>query len=195
MRMRWLTTAILPLAAAGALVACSGGGDRDKPVIHGEHPEAESYHSIALLGCLQPGDAAGQYRLRHVRLAPRGEQPSSDTSAQNAVITEGSWVRLTASDEDGLRSHLGQEVQVVGTITDTGRNTIGTTGYQKGAGQPESRTDKSRQAADESYAQKMAEEAGPLGEQSTWNGYGPEVAVERIQPTGQACGTESPTGK
>jgi hypothetical protein len=184
MAIRW-TSAVLPFVAAGMLTACSG---RRQDTRGEHHPSGEAHPSVALTGCLEPGDGAGQYRLQHVRLAPPGEQPTGAApEGQHDSITEGSWVRLAASDEDTLRQHLGQEVRIVGTITDSGRNTIGTSGYQKGAAEPESRTDKSAQAKDESYAAKMKEEAGPLGQQANWNGYAPEIAVERLVATGNSC--------
>ncbi|HEX6974729.1 MAG TPA: hypothetical protein VF147_10020 [Vicinamibacterales bacterium] len=184
-----MTAAILPLAAAGVMTACSGRGQNDAAsALHGDHPSGEAHPAVSLAGCLEPGDAAGQYRLQHVRIAPAAEQPTgSANSAQTGTITEGSWVRLTASDEDTLRANLGKEVSIVGTVTDDGRNTIGTSGYQKGAEEPESRTDKSAQAKDESYSAKMKEEAGPLGQQSNWNGFAPEIAVNRVASTGNQC--------
>lgn len=191
MRMRWATSALLPFAAAGLATACSTDRVSNKGAASGNEQTA-ARPTISLTGCLAAAPGTNQYSLQKVRLAPLAEQASDAPSTQGFTITEGSWVKLTGSDQDDLKKHLGQEVSVTGTLTDDGRNTIGTSGQAKAPDEPEDRTDKSRAAEDEHHGKKAQKEAGPLGQQSIWNGDAPTLAVNRVAGTGQQC-TAPPT--
>ena len=55
------------------------------------------------------------------------------------------------------------------------------------ANQPESRTDHSQAATEQSPSEKVREEAGPIGNRSMNNGTYPELRVEKVSGSGQKC--------
>jgi hypothetical protein len=188
MRQIFGLKAAAPLAVAALTIACSGKvddrGTNDRPA---NDANSGRRQTMALKGCVEAAPGANQYVLRHVQIAPPAEQRTDAPTTGALTITQGSSVRLKMGDGNDLKSHLGRRVSVTGTITDDGRNTIGTTGNARSPEQPESRTDASRAAADEHHAQKTAKEAGPLGQQSLANGVAPELAVEHVSGTGEEC--------
>jgi hypothetical protein len=125
--------------------------------------------------------------LTHVQLPPVSAQLSDAISGHGLTLTEGSSVRLT-DGTDQLKSHLGRIVSVSGTIIDDGRNTMGTSGKATEPNQAGSAVDASHAASDEAGAAKVRKEAGPIAQISQSNGIVPEMAVERVAATGQACG-------
>ena len=188
MRQIFRLKAAAPIAAAALTIACSGKVDdrvtNDRPA---NDADAGRRQTVALTGCVEAGPGGNQYVLRHVQIVPPAEQRTDTATAGALTITAGSSVRLKMSDSNDLKSQLGRRVSVTGTITDDGRNTMGTTGNARSPEQAEPRTDASRAAADEHHAKKVAKEAGPLGQQSLANGVAPEMAVERVNGTGEEC--------
>jgi hypothetical protein len=185
MRATWAIRAALPLATAAMMIGCSKGNRHDEP--QRDRLGGVKYQIESLKGCLQKAPGGDEYVLAHVQLPPVSAQLSDAVSGHGLTVTEGSSVRLSdASDE--LKSHLGHMVSVTGTIIDDGRNTIGTAGKVNGPSAAESPVDASRAASDESGAAKVRKEAGPIAQTSQSNGNVPEMAVERVTATGDACG-------
>ena len=187
MRKTWK----LHLAALAAAAALAAGCNADTKGEQRAAQDAESSSQVvSLTGCVATSPSgAGEYALQNVRLAPLGEQPSdAPTLTSNNAITEGSWVRL-AMDENAaqLRERMGQRVTVTGRISDSGGATIGTSGMQAGPQQPEARDDKSRAAANEHHSEKVAKEAGPIGQSTMSNGTAPQLVVQRIEGRGEPC--------
>jgi hypothetical protein len=189
MRTTWAIRVLAPLAAAVMLFGCS----------RGEHSSAANrdrlgglrYEMIALKGCVEVAPGSKEYVLRQIHIDPVAMQKTDTPTSHGLSVTEGSWVRLR-DDSDQLKSHVGQMVQVSGTILDDGRNTIGTAGKATEADTPESPTDASRAASSEHHSQKETKEAGPIGRVSQSNGNVPEMAVEHVTATGQPCTNAAP---
>jgi hypothetical protein len=185
MRTTWAVRVAVPLAAAALMIGCSKGSRHDEP--QRDRLGGAKYQIESLKGCLQKAPGSNEYVLTHVQLPPVSAQLSDAISSHGLTVTEGSSVRL-ADGTDQLKSHLGHIVSVSGTIIDDGRNTIGTSGKATEPNAAEPRADASRAANDESGAAKARKEAGPIGQVSQSNGTVPEMAVERVAATGQACG-------
>jgi hypothetical protein len=193
MQNSWGLRAAVPIACAAMVAACGGSdgsrGQQDRaPNSASAAPAATSGTGPAaytMTGCLEEAAGKNQYVLRHVRLEPRQAQPHSDTTAttQGPPITEGASVRLTA-ENDALKNYLGQRVAVTGTIVDEGRSTRGAAGTT-GADTPSG--DKSQAASPEHHARKVAKEAGPIARTTIADGTAPEVRVQNVKPTGEAC--------
>ena len=185
MRATWAVRAAVPLAAAALMIGCSKGNRHDEP--QRDRLGGVKYQIESLKGCLQKAPGSNEYVLVHVQLPPVSAQLSDAITGHGLTITEGSSVRLSdASDE--LKSHLGHMVAVTGTIIDDGRNTIGTGGKATDPNQAESPVDASQAATDHSGAAKVRNEAGPIAQNGQANGTVPEMAVERVTATGEACG-------
>ena len=176
-----------PIVAAALMIGCSRSESKSPGVAKNRDAAAGSREVVSLKGCVEAAPGAKSFVLRHVQLEPRAAQSSGATGAPGSSITEGSWVRLRMSESDQLRSQLGQIVTVSGTITDDGRNTLGTGGAAVAPDEPEARTDASRAATSEHHAKKQAQEAGPIALDSQSNGNVPEIAVERVAGTGEKC--------
>jgi hypothetical protein len=194
MRTRWNVLLALPLAAS-VFAGCGGSDDagsrnaaddrtrQQQPITNA--PEDPARATVALTGCVQPGTGDG-WVLQQVRFQgdKAGTDPQRHTQTSQAHgITEGSWVRLAPGDQD-LRSFAGQRVNLSGTITDNGANTIGTAGTP-GVATPSG--DRSQAASDEHYSEKVKKEAGRIGRESMANGTAAEVRVEQVQGTGERC--------
>jgi hypothetical protein len=149
---------------------------------------------VALTGCVQLAPGTGnEFALVNVHMPEPARQPSaivtSEESPANA-ITEGSWVRLAAVDRDELQKHIGKRVTLTGTIRDDGRSTIGTTGIRSESTEPEPRQNRSRAAEDERPSTRQRKEAGPIGVDTMANGRAPQVAVQKIEDTGETCAAQ-----
>lgn len=186
MRMTW-TTKLAAALACGMFAACGGNGN--EPGADARRAQDENgTRQVAVTGCVTTAPGTSGYVLSNVRMAPLPEQPSDAPTAHGGVITEGSWTKLRADDdESGLRDQVGRMVTVVGRIADTGQNTIGTTGQATAPDEAQARHDGSRAAAPEHHSDKVAKEAGPMGQHSMVNGTAPEITVERVEPTGKPC--------
>jgi hypothetical protein len=187
-----LKQALIVPVAAWALLAGGCGGDRADQTRAAEEA-AGSASAISLNGCIgvAPG-SANEFALQHVRVTSAGEQPSgTPSSAQPHAVNEGSWVRLAMADGPGqLRERVGQRVTIVGTIRDDGRDLVGTSGPQPGPQQADPRPYETQAGADLHHSEKVAQEAGPIGQQSMATGTAPLVMVQRIEGTGEPCNPE-----
>ena len=134
---RWKTTSIVPILGAAVLIGCTANNPQDRVVESG--PKQADARPITLAGCVGTGRGAQQYVLTQVRMPPLAEQPSDASSSTGQSITENSQVRLAMADRDQLRKLVGQTVEVNGTVTDSGRNTIGTAGQERSPNEPEPR--------------------------------------------------------
>lgn len=183
-----LTRLVVPLACASLMLAGCGGNAKE-PGADERRAQGTGGGSrqITLEGCIATGTGTDEYVLQHVHVLPTSGQASDVQSAPGTTITEGSWVKLRMGDDDPLRNNVGRKVSVTGTVVDSGVNTIGTSGQPYGPDEPEPRTDRTQAAAREHHSEKIAKEAGPIGQQSMANGTAPEIAVERVTPTNEKC--------
>jgi hypothetical protein len=168
------------LVAATLCVSSCGGSDgqrEDQPI----QDRMQQTQELSLKGCVQAGPLQTDFVLENAHREPA-------QAGDGGVFTEGSMVQLVAINESDLRPHVGKEVTVSGTITNTGENTIGTAGTQ---GHEVPSGDRSM-AADKSkdFPEKERAEAGRIGRESMANGSAPTLRVAQIKPTGRSCGTE-----
>jgi hypothetical protein len=188
MRHPWKQRLIAATACAVLAAGC-GGEQRDADERAAHDATAET---VTLHGCVgvAPG-SANEFALQHVRLEPAGE-PASDALPDTVPppINDGSWVRLAMGNDAQLRERVGQRVTIIGTLRDDGRDRVGTGGPQPGPQQPDPRPNESRAGADAHHSEKVAQEAGPIGQQSMATGYAPLVMVQRIEGTGEPCNPE-----
>jgi hypothetical protein len=193
MRKRCTRALLVPLACA-ALAAGCGRGDNATDTRAAQDADTSS-ERIAVNGCVGLSPGGGQeYALQHVRTGALGEQPSQEmTHTSSTAIEEGSWVRLTLEEggqREQLRQLVGQRVTIHGTIRDDGRDTIGTSGPRPGPQEPDPRQPESRAGADEHHSEKVAKEAGAIGQQWLSTGTAPLIVVQRIQNSGEPCNPE-----
>lgn len=184
MQKRWNVRAATTLVCAAMIAACGGsdGANEDRPAQAGQQParQGASFAPVQLSGCIESAAGTSGYVLRNVRFEPRltGDSQADTTTPTNAGITEGSWVRLHAGDQD-LTHYAGQRVNVTGTIIDDGANTIGTAGT---AGVQTPSGDRSQAGASgEHHADKQKAEMGRIARESLANGTAAEVRVQQIQ--------------
>jgi hypothetical protein len=177
---------------ATLIVGCAGrDGSTDEQ--SAQQPEAKKAEppaqaTVSLSGCVEAAPGPRQYVLRHVRFEPReAGDPHIDTTTAGAHgITEGAWVRLRVGKED-LGQHAGRRVTILGAITDNGRNTVGTAGTR---GTPTRSGDTSQAASSKHYSEKVKTEAGRIARESMANGTAAEVAVQKVQTSGDKCPLE-----
>ena len=193
-----LSTGLIQSAAAASValcVACGGsdGANRDRPAQapdRGAQPPP-SQALVALSGCVEAAPGTNQYVLRNVRMeAQTASDPQRTTVTSGGHgITEGSWVRLDGGSEGqagapDLKSHLGQRVNLKGTVADDGRNTIGTAGTP-GVETPTG--DRSRAAAPEHHSDKQKGEMGRIARESMSDGTAALIRVQDVSGTGDRC--------
>lgn len=189
---RWTLKLCVPLASAAVLAGCTqevGDGQTQNrtPIDHATNQQKQNLR-IAVTGCLGAGTGTNQFILTHVRPVPLSEQPSDALSAANLTIPENSAVRLAMGDDDELSKLTGETVTVTGILRHDGRDTIGTSGRPVDPNQPESRTDQSQAAATgQHHSEKVAKEAGPIGQQSMNNSTFPEMVVTDVRGSGKKC--------
>ena len=152
---RWKTASIFPIIGASVLIGCTANNPQHRVADSG--PKQPDARPVTLAGCVTNARGTQQYVLTHIRLPPLAEQPSDATSSTGQSITQDSQVRLAMADDDHLRKFVGQTVELSGSVTDSGRNPVGTSG-QEGS-----------------------------GARSMDNGTFPEITVQRINGTGQKC--------
>jgi hypothetical protein len=149
----------IAIATAALAVACANNPpDNDRRAQSGGNRGTND--RVTLNGCVIAAQG-NSYELRGVsEPAPevQGTMPPSD---HPPLIARGSWVRLTAGNDE-LKDYLGKHVTVTGEIRDPGTNTIGTSG--------------------------QASAAPRAGEA---NGQPPLIAVEKVKETPGSCPTES----
>jgi hypothetical protein len=190
MNKQWASRIVVTFASAAILVGCHG--EQDRTIDHATDQQRQN-RPMTISGCLGTGVGTDQYMVTAVQLAPLAEQPSDAPSTPGNPITPDAQVRLAYNETDELERLVGQMVTVTGIVTDDGRNTIGTSGQQSGHtpanGKLEPRDDKSAAATDQHHSGKVAQEAGPIGQQSMANGTFPEMRVTKISGTGEKCTT------
>ena len=195
MNRTWTLTLGGPLAGALLLAGCTqevGSRQQDRTPIDNATNQQKQNPEVSLTGCVTTGVGTNQFMLRNVRPVALAEQPTDALSSTNSKIPENVPIRLAVADADEIEKLVGQTVSVTGALSD-GRNTIGTSGAEKGAGQSEPRTDQSQAATAQHHSEKVREEAGPIGNQSMNNGTFPELRVTKVTGTGQKC-TAGETG-
>ena len=150
--------------------------------------EAPARATVSLSGCVEAAPGPRQYVLRHVRFEPRetGDPHIDTTTAGAHGITEGAWVRLRVGKDD-LGPHAGRRVTILGSITDNGQNTVGTSGT---LGNQTPSGDESQAAGSKHYSGRVKSEAGRIARESMANGTAAEVAVQKIESSGNKCPLE-----
>ena len=190
MNKLWTVKFCAPLAVALLLAGCTqevdDGAGRNRTPLDNATKQANLNPEVSLTGCVTTGIGTTQFMLRNVRAAAPGEQSTDALSSTSSTIPANVPIRLAMADADEIEKFVGQTVSVTGRLSD-GRNTIGTTGTPRGAGQSEPRTDRSQAATDQHHSDKVRQEAGPMGTQSMNNGTFPELTVTRVSGTGQKC--------
>lgn len=172
-----LATAVLVSAFA---VACGGSHDYTS---ESGRASGSAQQNIKLDGCMAPAESGpGHYIVRNVVLPEPAEQPNGQQTAQQPPVTEGSWVNLVG-DTDHLQGYLGQRVEVEGRITDTGANTMGTSGH---AGTNEDKFARSSHDASTNPDRAITPTtAVPNGADA--NGWAPSLAVEHVKKLADSC--------
>lgn len=189
MRNRWTFGCAAALACAALLTGCGGGSDGandDRPAnATPGAAQAPAAATIALSGCLEAAPGTNKYVLRNVRWEPRsvGDPHAATTTPGAHGITEGAWVRVEGG-EANLNNYLGQRVVLKATVTDSGRNTIGTSGAP-GAASPTG--DTSQAATSEHHSDKQKKEMGRIARESMANGTAAEVRAQEVSGTGDRC--------
>lgn len=188
----WTLKLFVPLASAAVLAGCtqevSDSRKQDRTAIDHATNKQKQNLRLALTGCLSAGTGTNQFILEHVKPVPLPEQPSDALSAANLTIPENTAIRLAMGDEDELSRLTGETVTVTGILKHDGRDTIGTSGRPVSPNQPESRTDQSQAAATgQHHSEKVAKEAGPIGQQSMNNSTFPEMVVTDVKSSGKRC--------
>jgi hypothetical protein len=173
---------------AGCANSDRSADERREGQAEGARPETPAQATVSISGCVEAAPGPRQYVLRHVRFEPRETgDPHIDTTTAGAYgITEGAWVRLRVGQED-LGPHAGRRVTIIGTITDSGQNTIGTAGAR---GNRTPSGDESQAASSQHYSGKVKAEAGRIARESMANGTAAEVAVQKVQASGDKCPLE-----
>ena len=190
MRNRWTFGSAAALACAALLTGCGGGSDGandDRPAnANSGVPQAPAVATIALSGCLEAAPGTNKYVLRNVRWEPRsvGDPHAATTTPGAHGITEGAWVRVDGGADSNLNNYLGQRVVLRGTVTDSGRNTIGTAGAP-GAASPTG--DTSQAAGSEHHSDKQKKEMGRIARESMANGTAAEVRAQEVTGSGDRC--------
>jgi len=153
------------------MIGCSRGARHDEP--QRDRLGGVKYQIESLKGCLQQAPGSNEYVLTHVQLPPVSAQLSDAITGHGLTVKEGSSVRLS-DGSDQLKSHVGRIVSVSGTIVDD-RNAIGTAGTASTPGEAGSPAAKGRE---EGTVAQMGQSAGKV----------PEMVVERVAASGEACG-------
>jgi hypothetical protein len=194
MRNGW-SIVLTALLGAAPMVAGCGGSDGTNDEIQAQahnrnRPgQQQAAATVSLSGCLEAAPGNNQYVLRNVRFEPRAGDPHAATTTSGGHgITEGSWVRLDGSAQD-FSGHLGERVKINGTVSDDGRNTIGTAGTP-GVQTPTGET--SQAASSEHHSEKYKQEAGRIGRESMADGTAAQLKVQEISGTGDRCAGTKP---
>jgi hypothetical protein len=174
------------------MIGC-GGKDARTDERSARQPEAAeaaapARATVSLSGCVEAAPGPRQYVLRHVRFEPRetGDPHIDTTTAGMHGITEGAWVRLRVGKDD-LGPHAGRRVTILGSITDNGQNLVGTSGTR---GNLTPSGGASQVAGSQHYSDGVKSEAGRIARGSMGNGTVTEVAVQKVQSSGNKCPLE-----
>jgi len=180
-----------PVLSATLLFGCAGSDAKNDERSDSQpeaRAEAPARATVSLSGCVEAAPGPRRYVLRHVRFEPRetGDPHIDTTTAGAHGITEGSWIRLRAGEED-LGAQAGRRVTILGAITDDGRNTVGTAGTH-GTKTPSG--DASQASSPEHHSDKVKNEAGRIARESMANGTAAEVQVQKVVASGDKCPLE-----
>lgn len=188
--MRNHVTHIATAVALAALAVACGGDNSNQSRYLTESGRGRGLNQhVKLEGCVAPAGAhPGEYVLREVFLPEPAEQPMGQETAQVPPVVNGSWVRLSGdAAELNLKDYLGKRVEVDGNISETGQNTLGTSGH---AGTNEDKFERSsRDAGTDPVRNIPPTTAAPAGADA--NGDAPQIAIEHVKALGQSCQAEA----
>jgi hypothetical protein len=187
LHMRNHTSHLVIAVAAAALVAACGEGnnpDHGRYATESGRGSGAAAQNIKIDGCVAPGSRPdGDFILREVVLPAPATQPNGQETMQNPPIANGTWVRLVGSKDADLASYLGKRVEVIGTIRDSGVNTLGTSGH---AGTDKDKFERSGRDAGTSPVRNIPPTtAAPNGGDA--NGTAPRLSVEHVKKLSDSC--------
>ena len=187
-RSQLIGMVLYAVLAAGCAGKDGSTDERSAQQPEANKAEAPARATVSISGCVEAAPGPRQYVLRHVRFEPRetGDPHIDTTTAGAHGITEGAWVRLRVGKDD-LGPHTGRRVTILGAITDNGQNTVGTAGTR---GNRTPSGDESQAASSKRYSEKVQGEAGRIARESMANGTAAEVAVQKVQASGDKCPLE-----
>lgn len=192
---QWRFLLAIPVASAAILAGCTQevaddlGDDRTAMGNRANRAQQE----VSLTGCVATGHGNNQLMLHNVRSVSPSDDGAGATAPGHTNIPENVPIRLAMNDAQ-VEGLVGYTVSVTGLLSD-GRNTIGTTSEPTGPNESESRVDRSQAATNQHHSDKVREEAGPIGTRAMNNGTFPELAVTRIDSTGEKCTANRETGR
>ena len=180
------THLVFAVAVAALTVACGEGNNPDKGRFATEsgRGSASAAQNVKLDGCVAPGMRPdGDFILRNVIVPEPATQPNGQDVAQRPPVTDGSWVRLVGAKDANLNSYLGKRVEVIGTIRDSGVNTLGTSGQEGSDHDKFARS--SRDSGSNPQRGIPPTTAAPGGADA--NGTAPRLAVEHVRTIAERC--------
>jgi hypothetical protein len=185
--MRNATHLLIAVAVASLVAACGEGSnnpDHGRYATEGGRGSSSGAQNIKLDGCVGPGMRPdGDFILQDVIMPDAATQPNGQHVIQNPPVTDGAWVRLVGAKDANLNDYLGKRVEVIGSITDSGVNTLGTSGS---AGTDEDKYKRSSGDAGTNPVRNMTPTtAAPNGGDA--NGTAPRLAVEHIKTISERC--------
>jgi len=177
---------LIAVSVAALAVACGEGNNPDhgRYATEGGRDSSSEAQNVKLDGCLAPGMRPdGDFILRDVVLADPATQPNGQHVVQNPPIANGTWVRLVGGKDADLNDYLGKRVEVIGSITDSGVNTLGTSGHEGSDKDKYARS--SRDAGTSPERNMTPTTAAPNGGDA--NGTAPRLAVEHVRTVSGSC--------
>jgi len=185
--MRNLNNLLIAVAVASLVAACGEGSnnpDKGRYATEGGRGSSSETQNIKLDGCLAHGMRPdGDFILRDVIMPEAATQPNGQHVMQDPPVTDGSWVRLVGAKDANLDDYLGKRVEVIGSIRDSGVNTLGTSGH---AGTDEAKFKRSSGDAGTNPVRNMTPSTtAPNGGDA--NGTAPRLAVEHIKTLSDSC--------
>lgn len=177
---------VIAVAVAALAVACGGGNNPDhgRYATEGGRGSGPAAENIKIEGCVAPGIRPdGDFILRDVVLPDPATQPTGQEAMQTPPIANGTWVRLVGSKDADLNSYLGKRVEIIGTIRDSGTNTLGTSGHE---GSDQDKFERSGRDAGASPVRNIPPTtAAPNGADA--NGTAPRLSVEHVKTLSDSC--------
>ena len=185
--MRNVTHLVVAVAVASLVAACGEGSnnpDKGRYATEGGRGSSSEAQNVKLDGCVAPGMRPdGDFILRDVIMPEAATQPNGQHVMQEPPVTDGTWVRLVAAKDANLDEYLGKRVEVIGSITDSGANTLGTSGH---AGSDEDKYKRSSGDAGTNPVRNMPPTTtAPNGGDA--NGTAPRLAVEHVKMISETC--------
>jgi hypothetical protein len=151
-----ITHVAAAVGVAAMTAACAGGTSRSSDNRSHTGGQRGTYQRVMLRGCVQPAPSGQGFALQHVVPNPPAAQGQGQETMEHPIIERGSWVRLEG--DPNIKSLVGNEVMVTGDVTDSGQNTIGTSGQER-----------------------------PVPHTGEANGDAPHVAIERVDKIAENC--------